>query len=88
MAPFVSSIEIARPPDEVFAYVTDPSTFSEWQAGVDAAQYAQAKSAVLAGLAKRGTPSSHVALARRSECPWRRTEVRLRRALIAAPLAG
>ncbi len=34
MAPLVSSIEIARPQDEVFAYVTDPSTFSEWQAGV------------------------------------------------------
>ena len=34
MAPIVSSIEIARPHDEVFAYVTDPSTFSEWQAGV------------------------------------------------------
>ena len=38
MAPFVSSLEIARPPDEVFAYVTDPSTFSDWQAGVDAAR--------------------------------------------------
>jgi uncharacterized protein YndB with AHSA1/START domain len=34
MAPLVSSIEIARPQEEVFAYVTDPSTFSEWQAGV------------------------------------------------------
>ncbi len=34
MAPLVSSIEIARPQEEVFAYVTDPSTFCEWQAGV------------------------------------------------------
>jgi uncharacterized protein YndB with AHSA1/START domain len=34
MAPLVSSIEIARPQEDVFAYVTDPSTFSEWQAGV------------------------------------------------------
>jgi hypothetical protein len=34
MAPLVSSIEIARPQEEVFAYVTDPATFSEWQAGV------------------------------------------------------
>jgi uncharacterized protein YndB with AHSA1/START domain len=34
MAPIVSSIEIARPQHEVFAYVTDPSTFAEWQAGV------------------------------------------------------
>jgi uncharacterized protein YndB with AHSA1/START domain len=34
MAAIVSSIEIARPPDEVFAYVTDPARFAEWQAGV------------------------------------------------------
>jgi carbon monoxide dehydrogenase subunit G len=34
MAPIVSSIEIARPQDEVFSYVTDPSTFAESQAGV------------------------------------------------------
>lgn len=34
MAPLVSSVEIARPQDVVFAYVTDPATFSEWQAGV------------------------------------------------------
>jgi uncharacterized protein YndB with AHSA1/START domain len=31
MAQVVTSIEIARPPDEVFAYVTDPTRFSEWQ---------------------------------------------------------
>ena len=31
MSPIVSSIEIARPPDEVFAYSTDPSRFAEWQ---------------------------------------------------------
>jgi uncharacterized protein YndB with AHSA1/START domain len=35
MAPIVSSIEIARPQDDVFAYVTDPSRFAEWQAGVE-----------------------------------------------------
>jgi uncharacterized protein YndB with AHSA1/START domain len=34
MAPLVSTIEIARPQEQVFAYVTHPSTFSEWQAGV------------------------------------------------------
>jgi uncharacterized protein YndB with AHSA1/START domain len=34
MAPIVSSIEIARAQEEVFSYVTDPSTFAEWQAGV------------------------------------------------------
>jgi len=33
MAPIVSSIEIARPPEEVFAYVTDPSSLAEWQEG-------------------------------------------------------
>ncbi len=31
MPPIVSSFEIARPPDEVYAYVTDPSRFPEWQ---------------------------------------------------------
>jgi hypothetical protein len=31
VAPLVSTIEIARPPDEVFAYVTDPLHFAEWQ---------------------------------------------------------
>ena len=31
MPPMVSSIEIARPPAEVFAYATDPSRFVEWQ---------------------------------------------------------
>jgi uncharacterized protein YndB with AHSA1/START domain len=31
MPPIVSSIEIARPPDEVYSYVTDPSRFAEWQ---------------------------------------------------------
>jgi uncharacterized protein YndB with AHSA1/START domain len=34
MAPIVSRIEISRPPDEVFSYVIDPSTFPEWQEGV------------------------------------------------------
>ena len=34
MAPIVSSFEIARPADEVYAYVTDPSRFPEWQDGV------------------------------------------------------
>jgi uncharacterized protein YndB with AHSA1/START domain len=31
MPPIVHSIEIDRPPDEVFSYVTDPSRFAEWQ---------------------------------------------------------
>jgi uncharacterized protein YndB with AHSA1/START domain len=34
MPPIVSSIEIARPPDEVFSYVTDPLRFPDWQSDV------------------------------------------------------
>jgi uncharacterized protein YndB with AHSA1/START domain len=30
----VSSVDIDRPPTEVFAYVTDPTRFGEWQKGV------------------------------------------------------
>jgi uncharacterized protein YndB with AHSA1/START domain len=31
MAQIVESIEISRPPDEVFAYITDASRLPEWQ---------------------------------------------------------
>jgi uncharacterized protein YndB with AHSA1/START domain len=31
MAPLVSTIEIARPPEEVFAFATEPLHFAEWQ---------------------------------------------------------
>ncbi len=34
MAPIVSEVDVARPPDEVFRYVTDPARFGEWQSGV------------------------------------------------------
>ena len=34
MAPIVSEVDVARPPEEVFRYVTDPSRFGEWQSGV------------------------------------------------------
>ena len=34
MAPITVSTEVDRPQAEAFAYVTDPSKFSEWQAGV------------------------------------------------------
>jgi carbon monoxide dehydrogenase subunit G len=34
VAPIVSEVDVARPPDEVFRYVTDPSRFGEWQSGV------------------------------------------------------
>jgi uncharacterized protein YndB with AHSA1/START domain len=33
MAPITMSTEVARPAEEVFAYVTDPSTMPEWQQG-------------------------------------------------------
>jgi uncharacterized protein YndB with AHSA1/START domain len=31
MPPIVSSIDIARPPEAVFSYLSDPSRFPEWQ---------------------------------------------------------
>lgn len=34
MSPIVSTIEIARPPGEVYSYATDPSRFAEWQRDV------------------------------------------------------
>lgn len=34
MAPMVNSIEISRSPEDVFAYVTDPSHLAEWQESV------------------------------------------------------
>ena len=38
MAPIVSSIEIARRPEDVFSYVTDPSRLAEWQESVVSAR--------------------------------------------------
>lgn len=38
MAPIVHSVEINRSPEEVFAYVTDPSRFTEWQDAVVSAR--------------------------------------------------
>lgn len=37
MSPIVTQIEIARSPQDVFAYATDPAHFSEWQDDVVAA---------------------------------------------------
>jgi carbon monoxide dehydrogenase subunit G len=34
MTPIVHEIEISRPPETVFPYVTDPMTFAEWQRDV------------------------------------------------------
>jgi uncharacterized protein YndB with AHSA1/START domain len=38
MSAIVSQIEIARPSEEVFAYVTDPRTMAEWQKGTVSGQ--------------------------------------------------
>jgi uncharacterized protein YndB with AHSA1/START domain len=38
MAPLVHSVEIDRSPEDVFAYVTDPSRFPEWQDAVVSAK--------------------------------------------------
>jgi uncharacterized membrane protein len=38
MTPLVHSVEIDRKPDDVFAYVTDPSRFTEWQDAVVSAR--------------------------------------------------
>lgn len=37
MAPITTSVEIARAPEDVFAYITDVSRHPEWQAGLVAA---------------------------------------------------
>jgi uncharacterized protein YndB with AHSA1/START domain len=34
MAPITCTTEVARPPEEVFVYVTDPARFVEWQRNV------------------------------------------------------
>ncbi|MGH8825073.1 MAG: SRPBCC family protein [Jiangellaceae bacterium] len=34
MEPLVSTVEISRPPEEVFAFATDPLRFAEWQRDV------------------------------------------------------
>jgi uncharacterized protein YndB with AHSA1/START domain len=38
MAPLVHSVEIDRSPADVFAYVTDPSHFAEWQDAIVSAR--------------------------------------------------
>jgi len=34
MAPIIASVEISRRPEDVFAYITDPSHLPEWQESV------------------------------------------------------
>src|SRR5207248_1006065 len=34
MAPIITSIEVERSAEDVFAYATDPTRFHEWQEGV------------------------------------------------------
>jgi uncharacterized protein YndB with AHSA1/START domain len=38
VAPIMHSVEISRTPEEVFAYVTDPTRFTEWQDAVVSAR--------------------------------------------------
>jgi uncharacterized protein YndB with AHSA1/START domain len=38
MAPIVHSVDINRSPEDVFAYVTDPARFKEWQTTLVSAQ--------------------------------------------------
>jgi uncharacterized protein YndB with AHSA1/START domain len=38
VAPMINTVEIARSPQDVFAYVTDPSRFTEWQDAVVSAR--------------------------------------------------
>ena len=44
MALIVSEVDVARPPDEVFRYVTDPCRFGERQSGMVSAHIEGAKS--------------------------------------------
>jgi uncharacterized protein YndB with AHSA1/START domain len=39
MAPIVTTVEVARPPDDVFAYVTNPSNLPKWQASAISVQH-------------------------------------------------
>lgn len=39
MAPIVESIEIARRPEDVFSYVTDPARLTEWQESAVSVRY-------------------------------------------------
>jgi uncharacterized protein YndB with AHSA1/START domain len=34
MAPIITTVQVDRPAEEVFAYATDPTRFREWQQGV------------------------------------------------------
>ena len=43
MAAIVSSVQIDRPPSEVFAYATDPARFPEWQHDVVRVQVAEGR---------------------------------------------
>jgi hypothetical protein len=39
LAPIVTHVAVACPPGEVFSYVTSPSRFCEWQAGVVSSRF-------------------------------------------------
>jgi uncharacterized protein YndB with AHSA1/START domain len=63
MSPIVLTSEIARPPDEVFSYVTDPSRFAEWQE--DAAR-GRLEGCGLPGVGSRFTTTRRIGRAERT----------------------
>ena len=63
MAPIESSIEIARPPDEVFAYLTDPTRFAEWQRDVVRVDMEEGRPA---GLGARFTTTRRIGVVERT----------------------
>ncbi len=46
MAPITTTIQVERSADDVFAYATDPTRFSEWQQGVTGGHMADGTPAV------------------------------------------
>ena len=60
MPPITASIDVDRPAEEVFAYATDPSRFSEWQKGVVSGQ-----------METTGAPSLGTAVSRPGALAWR-----------------
>jgi uncharacterized protein YndB with AHSA1/START domain len=72
VASIVSKIEIVRPPDEVFAYVTDPSRFAGWQ--VDAVS-GRMKGGGPPGVGSRYTTTRRIAGAVRTTTTSEITEI-------------
>ncbi len=65
MAPITSHVDIARAPEEVFAYATDPATFSEWQDDVSSACF---ETAGPPGVGSRFTTTRRIGRSERAMC--------------------